>query len=466
MSKILLKFDNQLEHQDIVIQLTNSSKDEAGENYVDNKQEIQQTLIYGIQAPLIKINNIVVDFIDVIEFSLKSVNDLPTINMIVKDRYNLTRLVDTPGNDNLLRVQILPQFDNTYKKIDLDFFITSLKINNDYISITGSYKLPKLTSSNIKSFGEINTFDLFETIATDTGLGFATNVETNDINKKYVYCDNKSYLDILNREIRYSSEDKYILDFWVDFWNNLNLVNIYERYNSIDSDEDMMIWVSSQTKEIREGIVPEPMQITATLTNHPNMASNELYVQNYKIINNAGQNSFRGTDRVYSIYEIDKHEYMDHLIQDGDVKKDIFVKYDYLGESYGGFNYLLAEKIRSDFLTKMQTESIEVELNTPLLGLMRGNNVNFVSYINDSNTDYRQQNLIDNGVMNQSPEQSVPLEDEDSKQTGEDKFIIDNSISGQYTICGCNIKFSNNKWSYLVNLKRPASNKPQLINEQ
>ena len=73
MGQILLKFDNQLKQSEIVIPLTNSSVEEAGDNYVYNKQGIQQTSIYGILTPLIQINNIVVDFLDVESFSLKSI---------------------------------------------------------------------------------------------------------------------------------------------------------------------------------------------------------------------------------------------------------------------------------------------------------------------------------------------------------------------------------------------------------
>ena len=90
MSRIQTKFDNVLKQSDIIINLTNSSKEEVGEeNYKDNKQEIQQTSVYGIQAPLIMVNNIVVDFSDVVSFDLKCTEVLPSINIEIKDRKNL-----------------------------------------------------------------------------------------------------------------------------------------------------------------------------------------------------------------------------------------------------------------------------------------------------------------------------------------------------------------------------------------
>ena len=50
MSQIKLVFDNKLKKPQIEIPLTNSSREEAGENYTTNWQQIQQTSSYGIKT--------------------------------------------------------------------------------------------------------------------------------------------------------------------------------------------------------------------------------------------------------------------------------------------------------------------------------------------------------------------------------------------------------------------------------
>ena len=269
MSVIQVKFDNVLKQSDIIIPLTNSSKDESGDAYKRNQPEIQQTLVYGIQSPLIMINNIVVDFSDVVAFELKCIGILPEVSMTVRDRYKLNSVVATPGIDNELRVQVLPKFDNIYKKINITFYITSLKFDGDYMNIRASYKLPTLTSSYIKTFGEVSTYTLWEAIAKEIGLGFSSNIENNDGDKRWVYCDNKSYSDLLAQEIWKSGVDLCIYDYWIDWWNNLVLVDIYERYNTIDPDENMQIYVSGQNREVSEGSEITPQKTIATLHNHP-----------------------------------------------------------------------------------------------------------------------------------------------------------------------------------------------------
>lgn len=467
MSLIQVKFDNSLVQSDIIIPLTHSTQEEAGESYKENQQEIQQTAIYGIQSPLIMVNNIVVDFSDVISFELKCEKVLPSVSMIIRDRYKLISMIDTPSLDNELRVQILPKFEDKYKKINLTFFITSTKIRDNYITIEGAYKLSKFTSSNIKSFGEQTTYTLFETIATETGLGFASNIENNESDKRWVYCDNKSYKDILMNEIQRSGADLQICDFWVDWWNNLVLADIYERYNATDKDEDMQLWVSGQNHDISQGVEIQPQQVVASLNNNPAFQQSELFVKEYTIANKPGSQMSLGTDHLYSTYECVKNEYMDYLVQDGDTKKDVFTSYEYLGEVYGEYNYLLAGRKREAFLQKIRSnEVIDVTIGTPLLGLMRGNRVNFMWYVNDDFVKDMHGNLREGEAIEDMADTNIPLSAADNDEGNLDgQYDLDKSISGQYLVVGCNMKFSDMEWKYTVKLARPTSAKPKIITE-
>ena len=467
MSLIQVKFDNSLVQSDIIIPLTHSTQEEAGESYKENQQEIQQTAIYGIQSPLIMVNNIVVDFSDVISFELKCEKVLPSVSMIIRDRYKLISMIDTPSLDNELRVQILPKFEDKYKKINLTFFITSTKIRDNYITIEGAYKLSKFTSSNIKSFGEQTTYTLFETIATETGLGFASNIENNESDKRWVYCDNKSYKDTLMNEIQRSGVDLQICDFWVDWWNNLVLADIYERYNATDKDEDMQLWVSGQNHDVSQGVEIQPQQVVASLNNNPAFQQSELFVKEYTIANKPGSQMSLGTDHLYSTYECVKNEYMDYLVQDGDTKKDVFTSYEYLGEVYGEYNYLLAGRKREAFLQKIRSnEVIDVTIGTPLLGLMRGNRVNFMWYVNDDFVKDMHGNLREGEAIEDMADTNIPLSAADNDEGNLDgQYDLDKSISGQYLVVGCNMKFSDMEWKYTVKLARPTSAKPKIITE-
>ena len=251
MGQIKLEFDNTLPKSDIIVPMLSVSEGEGSNNDTSDTTDKSQLQVFGIQVPLIMINNTVIDFDAVSYFSLKSNGPLPSLVMTVEDRYGLIGNIDKPKNDNEVRVQILPRFDNAYKKINMTFYMSNINVSGKFISLTCTYKLPKLTSSKFETYGELNTFDIFKTAAEETGLGFATNITAGSDNR-YIYCDNKSWLDILNNEIQFSGIESQVLDWWIDFWDNINLADIYERYKATDSDEDIQVWVTGQLNETQK----------------------------------------------------------------------------------------------------------------------------------------------------------------------------------------------------------------------
>ena len=184
MSIVTLEFDNTLEKSEIVMPLLSSSQNEAGENYSDaNLTDKSQTKVFGIQVPLVMINSTIIDFDAIHYFNLKSQGCLPELTMTVDDKYELITNLDKPSNDNVVRVQILPKFDDAYKKIDLTFYITNISVNGKLVRLTCTYKLASLTSSQFKTYGEVDTYTLFKQIANETKLGFASNLTTLNDNR-------------------------------------------------------------------------------------------------------------------------------------------------------------------------------------------------------------------------------------------------------------------------------------------
>lgn len=472
MGQIFVEFDNTLKQSEIIIPLVASSKEEAGDTIENNKVEIQQTSVFGIQSPLIAIDNVVIDFNDIIQFSLKSESVLPELTMMVVDKYDLIASIDAPGMDNEVRVQILPQFEEAYKKINLTFYIDRMNIHGDnIIEFVCLYKLPKFISSNYKSFGKICTYDLFKNICVETGLGFATNIKKNENDSRYVYCSYKSYKDLLDSEIEFAGNGQYnIFDYWIDYWNNLTLADMYDRYTHIDEDKDMKVWISSQPQTIEEGLKVKPTQAVANLNNHPQYSNSDLFVKDYNIVTESGIQAASGSDRIYSVYEMNKEEHMDHFVQDGDVKNDIFINFDYIGECYGDYNYLLQKCYRKAFIQKIESEYITVTLGTPMLGLMRGNKVNFTWFVNDSNIENKFKVLEKQGYIDGMPPTNIPYDavEEPDEPVNEDNgtFTVDRQVSGQYVITKCNMEYKDNNWAYTITLNRPADQKAKFINEE
>lgn len=462
MGQITIEFDNTLEFSDIIMPLLSSSPAEVGDGVRPNVDKLQ-TSVFGIQVPLIAINSTVIDFDAVNYFVLSCEGSVPTLSMQVEDRYQLIGNVDKPRQDNEVRIQILPRFDDAYKKINMTFHIASINVEGRYISLTCTYKLAPFISSRIEAMGELDTYDMFKKAATDTGLGFATNV-TNGDDIRWVYCNNKSWQELLEDEIQYSGKDTQMMDWWIDYWNNINLVDIYERYTTIDPDDSMMIWIAGELKEMDVDSEVVPQQVVATVHDHPGQKNSELYVTNYMIDTNPGVQTAMGSDKIYSVYEDEKDEYLDYLIQDGDVKKDVFTKYMYLGEGYGGYNYLLQREIRAGLLQKMMSETIRITLKSPLLGIMRGHKVNYMRYVNDDLIEYKMQALEEAGAINRDVDTNIPLKDYELEEGDSGSFRLDKTVSGQYLVLGTEIIYDG-EWKYNLTLTRPACDSPNIKNE-
>lgn len=442
MSIITTKFDHQLQLSEIEVPLMGPREDESE---IDNKTSTSQTLIHGVWTPIVVVNDIVFQFDKVLKMNLYDDDKIPHIEVVIFDENKLLSGINNPGNDNELRLQILPPFEDAYKKINLAFYITNIIIREHKVYLSAIYKLPELYISRLNSFGQLNTYDLFEKIASECKLGFASNCETNDLDKRYIYCDNISYEDLMNREIKTSGSQTLVYDYWIDLWNSINLVNIYERVNAKDEEENMEVWSLNTDGIIIDTTTPIiPEKMSAVITNHP-AVKNELSAHSYKINNEPGLNCMKGTDRVFSIYK--NGDVIDSIIEDGNIKNDIFTKYYYLGENIGEFEYLTAASFRDSFMDTIKKNSIEVNLSRPQFGLTRGSHVRFYWYENKEIQKYEIERL--GGDMDDNEI------DQEEEMNNENKLILNKVVSGEYMVYKSVIKYNIQGWNVTLTLVKP-----------
>lgn len=444
MAQITVKYDPTLKIEEIVEPMYATSENECAE---DRPAEVQQTKITGILSPLIKVNRILILWDKVTKFELSSKGFLPTLSFTFRDDLGFTKSLDQPGNDNLVLLQILPPFEDAYKKINLRFFINDVRIKGDIISITASYNVPALVQDKLQSFGKITTYDFLDKIAKECELGLASNLDGTE-DERYIYLRNTNFVKSIETEIKRSGNENCILDTWIDLHNYVVLCDMLERYNAIESE--IKVWtaptVIPDTENTGEPV--QPKEEDAILSNAIAMRTTQLFINDYTVKNNAGSNLRFGTDKVLQSYYIDKSEASSVLIQDGDVKKDTFIKTIYKGELFGEYDYFTSEFCRSAFLQKINSNTIEVSLSTPLLGLERGGKVNVQWY---------EVNEIATVIKNENPiETNVP--DTEGEQTEKDEMTLNKQVSGQYFIIGTTIKFLgwDQGWKYILTLTRPT----------
>lgn len=461
MADIVVKFDPTLKQSDIVVRMSNNvSVDEVGEeNHPKNVTDLQQTAIYGVQCPIIAINDVVIQYEDIINFELNDTGVVPSCSATVIDRQNLISELNTPQSDNEMRVQILPPFEDVYKKIDLTFYISSFNMMGDnMISVNGTYKNPKLSASQFKSLGKISTYEMFETIAKETELGFASNIENGE-DKRYMYCNFISYNDLIERELP-KADGECMYGWWIDCWNYLNFVDVKDRYETIIPKDDLKLWITGLADGAVQGEVKDPIEVPAELTTLFGTEESQLHVFDYRHNSDPGTN-MSGTDTVYSIYSQENHEYKDVYLGNKDVEKDIFTNYQYLGEVYGEYDYMLPPVKREAYFRKMSLNRLEVDLGFPLLGIQRGGKVNFSDYYVDGQRSDMKKDLIASGVYDDNAKTNVQFEEINPGTN--DLFELNKSVSGQYMVQGNIYSFSNRRWKQTCILVMPIEQQPKLL---
>lgn len=469
MAQLIVIRDPQIEKPEFILpyRTPQTGEDTDGTGMVT---EVQQTNVIGVLMPLFIINNIAIASADILQFGLDYTGTVPEIQFAIRDRNNILTKFANPGNDNELRIQIIPPVDNTYKKIDMNFVCTDVQIQSNIVFGRASFLLKDFTQSRLKALGQISTYELFDEISTETGLGFVSNAESTE-DTRYIQCQYESYKDVVDREISKSgSDDVHVYDWWVDLWNNLVLCNLYDRVSSEDSEEDMKVWITVNSNNASKQEENEVIKDTAYFTNMPGLERTSMYVRSFDVETNIAPPS-SGNTVLLSVYEENKKEYVDHYIADGDIQKNDFIKFEYAGEVYGDYNYLIAEKCRDIYLAKVKSEIIVIQTNVPQLGINRGDQVRFVWYDNDSDYAYMQDQLEELGAVATSTElQSVLgwVTDWQIEQKNPlNSLRINLQYSGQYTCIGQRIAWSaqTKSWECYLYLTRPADKRAIIMND-
>lgn len=462
---ISLKRRSCLKQTPIVVNLGLTDEEELGMP-VENQTDIKQTRVYGIMCPILSVNNRVIQMSDIIDYRLDFRQRIPELEFWVRDRGELISRYLAPGGDNEVRTQILPVSDEHYRKIDLTFFIAEYEAEQQgVIHCACIYKLFGFTNSRFLSLGLKSTYELCDYISTETGLGFASNLERTQ-DQRFIYFPHKNFEDTLNSEIELSQAGAdCVLDYWIDQWNNLNLVNIYERLNSMDSEDELSIWINQATEaQSKNANEQEEVLAIPEISNLPSLKGTELYMIALEQKVSTASYKTSGNNLVLSIYEENRKEYLDHTITDGDIKFDTSTVYEYYGEVFGDYNYLIARACREMYLRKLSTENLILTGTSPSLGLMRGRQVRLVWY--NSGMDSSYQGQLDK-VLGQAQSSEGWLNEYNKEEYHEDgaMFQLNMGLSGQYMVNGISYEYRGNQWQILYELVRPASRKPEPLAE-
>ena len=237
--------------------------------------------------PYLQIGNIVIQTNDTIKIILYNNHFLPKVEVHFKDP--TFRLIDPlfPTDNEILSIFIQSNSE-ILMPVRMDFKIIEFNVNknksDDNQELT--YVLIGILNVNPLYFTPFisykgTSYTVLKKISIDCELGFASNI--NDTNDEMVWINGSSpTLEFVQEIVQYSyKSDESFMYAYVDFYYNLNYVDIETALNEDISEQTGVMASSNIIKGDNE-----PLS-NLILTDHPDKSNSNLYINKYNLINSS-----------------------------------------------------------------------------------------------------------------------------------------------------------------------------------
>jgi predicted chitinase len=305
-----------------------------------------------------------------------------------------------------------------------------------------------------KSYKQMTSHKVLQQVARDIGLGFNTNID--DTNDKMTWINPGYYVADFIEEVVNSSykDDDCFLSSFVDFYYNLNFVDINKELVR-DISNDLTVTDVSLFKAIDNSNIEQGSVVRLVLTNDEAYRETNLYFSNYEIVNNStGVSLQSGYNNVMKYYDVVNKDFLvfdlqsittqnnKSIILKGAPQDDNFYKLNtnvyYLGKldtdnSFVNYNFTKIQNEKNLF--ELQKISMEITMGNPNLSLYKYQKVSvFVS---------NQSNMVTADLQNQR-------------------------LSGEWLIMDIRYNLVSGKFTQIINLvKRELSlSEEELANEK
>lgn len=265
------------------------------------------------KVPLIVINGVTIETKDISYLKLHNDRYLPEIEMVFSDPTN--KLFDSkyPLDQQLISIMIKAN-ETLLMPIRMDFWIkefSSIK-NKGGDSDDKKYELVAeldvpfiIRNESYKG----TSYDVIKKLADQASLGFASNIgDTND-NMTWINCG----IDCIREQVpeivkRSYIDDNTFLFAYVDFWYNLNYVDIEKQLN-LNTIEDRGL-------SGNESITGEKITIPLILTNHPDYNQTNQYFDKFNLTNSSTEVNHRLGYKPHIYYYMVKEKNMKNILLD------------------------------------------------------------------------------------------------------------------------------------------------------
>ena len=282
--------------------------DELSTMYADGIPDAQggddQVKSLGLDYPMIRINDTVLNKAEIISMTISSKGFIPTINLVLDFKSTLFLNRSMPKDGDIISTFIRTD-TAALQYLRNDFIITSCSSNvnstsaSNYVTLTGKLFIEGLDSFN-NTFGIIGkSKDVLKEIAKTFKLGFAYNdpEETQDF-QNWVCCNNTvEYFvdDIIEHAWK---DEQSFFKAWIDLYYNLCFVNVNKFLLSDENTEDEIDLIYSShtlamTDAFKTNQSAENSKYAMKLfSNSYDFKGSPFYIKSWNPVNNSSKISF------------------------------------------------------------------------------------------------------------------------------------------------------------------------------
>lgn len=282
--------------------------DELSTAYLDGKPDTQggdqQVKTLGLEYPMIRINDAILNKQEILSMSISSKNFLPTISLSLQFTNTLFLNNSMPKDGDIISTFVRTN-TAALQYLRNDFIITSCSSRLDsntstnYVNLTGKLFVPGFDSYN-NTFGVIGTSkDALKEIAKQFHIGFAYNdsEDTNDF-QNWVCCNNTAEYfvsDILDHTWK---DEVSFFKAWIDLYYDLCFVNVNKFLLSDQNTEDEIdLTFSTQTFEAFDAISTNQSAEDSKLamkifSNTYDFKGTPFFIKEWSPVNNSAKISF------------------------------------------------------------------------------------------------------------------------------------------------------------------------------
>jgi putative chitinase len=256
-----------------------------------NTQGDEQTTVDIGKKPFIWLNDIQIDIVN--RFQITSSGFLPTLSVTFEDSYGYFDNLRFPNDDGKIKV-FLDSRSPLLRPIYCEFKITNFrKIADNTYSLEGMLNINRMYVTKVESFSNSSSYEVFKEISRLSNIGFSTNVNGTEDEMTWINPGDR-VMDFCKTVIQrsYRSDTSFMWGF-IDFYYNLNFIDIEEQMNFDLSKQTGILTGDLNQIQEKLSLTKENDALKLYLTNDLNASSSPNFFESYKVFNTSTSKSIK-----------------------------------------------------------------------------------------------------------------------------------------------------------------------------